>query len=190
MRCICDVDWRHGHPVVRHGKVELDAKRSPSPSVANPRLLDGWVSVEHRLAVDFVGAGIDVASDIRQYGAFQIFVFEKDRPQLVNYSPVGDFVSQRVGIVESPASTELIKWGMGVGAPRLIDGKFKTASPHAHLCTNGDRKSQKTKRYKFPSHPVHLEKDSYEDATNRAKTASGERMRGMLSTTCLMTRRS
>jgi hypothetical protein len=109
MRCIGEVDRRHGHPVVRNRKVELDAKCGPSSPVADPCFFDRWIRVEHGLAIDLVDAGVDMPADVRQHSTFQIFVFEKQSPQLVNNSLVSNFVAKRVGIVESPGCAELIK---------------------------------------------------------------------------------
>ena len=77
------INGRHGHPVVRDRKVELNSERGPRTSVANPRFLDRGVGVEHRLPTDLVHTGVNVSADVRQNGAFQILVFEIDCPQLM-----------------------------------------------------------------------------------------------------------
>src|SRR5689334_11395151 len=55
-----EVDRRHRHPVVRHGEVELDTEGGPCTTVANERLLDRTVRVEHLAIAAFVEAAVDV----------------------------------------------------------------------------------------------------------------------------------
>src|SRR6188508_3745787 len=57
-----EVNRRHRHPVVRDGEVELDAEGSPGAAIADKRLLDSRVRVEHLPAAALVQAAVDVAT--------------------------------------------------------------------------------------------------------------------------------
>ena len=101
MRVIRKIDRRHRDPVVRDRKVKLHAECGPGAAIANLRLLDGWIGIEHGLAADLVDAGIDMAADIRQHRAFQIFVLEKNGAPVVRRLHTGQVRPERVGIVEA-----------------------------------------------------------------------------------------
>src|SRR5262245_40917968 len=58
-----EIDRRHRHPVMRDGEVELDPERSPGSAVADERLLDGGIRVEHLLSAALVEAAVDVATE-------------------------------------------------------------------------------------------------------------------------------
>src|ERR1700682_5752975 len=62
----------HGDPIVRNGKVKLDAEGGPCSAIADPCFLDRRVRIEHRLTADFIGAGINMPAQIRQHRTFQI----------------------------------------------------------------------------------------------------------------------
>ena len=69
-----EVYGRNRHPIVRNGKVELDAEGGPHSAVCNSPILDAGVGIKYRSPVDLVDTRIDVPSQVRQNNAFQIFV--------------------------------------------------------------------------------------------------------------------
>ncbi len=83
-------------------KVEFDTESGPSAAIADPRLLDGRIGVEHRLPVDLVYAGVNVAADVRENRAPQILVFQIERAQFVDFSLTSNFLSERVQITKTP----------------------------------------------------------------------------------------
>ena len=59
-------------------EIEFDAEGRPRAAVRYVGFLDGRIFIKHRLAADFVDASVDVASQIGQHGALQVFIFQKD----------------------------------------------------------------------------------------------------------------
>src|SRR5205085_3786722 len=105
---------RHGDPVVRNREVEFDAERRPSPAVPDLRLLDGRVRVEHGLAADLIDAGVDVAADVRQDRALEVFVFEEKRAPGDFLALVGQTVPDGIGVIEFGRG-ENVERGIRVG---------------------------------------------------------------------------
>ena len=112
----CEVYWRHRYPIVRNREIELNAERRPSSAVGDRCLFNGGISVKHRLAGDFVNAGIEVAANVGQYGALQVFILKKDRAPVLINSPAGQIVAQGVRVVEAIGS-ELVEGRVGIGSP-------------------------------------------------------------------------
>src|SRR5215469_188122 len=54
---------------------------------------------------------------------------------------VGDFVSKRIGIIETPGR-ELIKRRIGIRGSFLVGWKLQHPFPYAHLCPCRQRKNQ------------------------------------------------
>ena len=66
------VDRGDGHPVMRDGEVEFLAEGGPCAPVGNDGFLKGGIRIEHRLAVDLVNAGVDVAAELGKDGALEV----------------------------------------------------------------------------------------------------------------------
>ncbi len=132
------IDGRHRHPIVRNGKVELDAECGPGAAITDLCFFERLIGVEHRLAVDFIDAGVDVAADVGQDGTFQVFVFEIDGAEVVLAAFAGEFFAQRVGIVEARGGL-LIERRIRIGIALFGDGKGERAFPDADLSACGNR---------------------------------------------------
>ena len=117
---------------MRNRKVELDTKGSPRSPISNPRFFDGRIGIKHRLAADFVDAGVEMAANIRQHGTFQVLVLEINGTPRVFRPGVGDFIPQRIWIVEA-AGRELIERRIGIRRPFLIRWEIQNSFPYANL---------------------------------------------------------
>ena len=138
-----EIDRRHADPIVGNGKIEFDSECRPGSAIRNRRLFDRWIRIEHRLAGNFVDAGVKMSADVRQHRALQIFVFEIHRPPVVIHPVAGEIVTQRIRIVEAVAG-ELIEGRIGIGQTLLVGGKGERPLPHAHLSMHrGKRNRQK-----------------------------------------------
>src|SRR6266849_839941 len=84
-------------------RLRLSSQRRPHAAVRNPGKLNAGMGVEHREAVDLVYAGVEVASEVRQHGALQIFIFEIERSPLSRTASVHEVMTQGVGIIEESA---------------------------------------------------------------------------------------
>src|SRR5580765_1967400 len=149
------INGRHGHPVVRDRKVELNSERGPRTSVANPRFLDRGVGVEHRLPTDLVHTGVNVSVDVRQNGAFQILVFEIDCPQLMLMTLFRSLVSQSIRIVE-PVSRKLVERRIGIWRSFFVYRQIEDAFPDANLRKTRERRGKQKEEDELPSHRFHL----------------------------------
>ena len=132
MFCVREIDGRHRHPIVGNGKVELDSESGPCAAVSDVGFFERRVGIEHRLAADFVDAGVDVAADVGKDGALEVFVFEIDGAEIVVAAFAGEFVAQRVGIVEARGGL-LIEGRVGIGIAFFVDGECERAFPDADL---------------------------------------------------------
>ena len=61
---------------MRDGKVELLAEGRPCATIGDDSFLEGGIRVEHWLAVDLVHTGVDMAAELGEDGALEVFVFE------------------------------------------------------------------------------------------------------------------
>src|SRR5947208_15719150 len=99
---------RHGNPSVRDGKIEFDPERLPRSSITDVSFLNRRIGVEHRLAGDFVYAGIKVSADIGKYRTFQALIFKIDGAPVRVHPAIRQVVSQGIRIVEA-CTGELIE---------------------------------------------------------------------------------
>jgi len=99
---------------VRDGEIELNAEGRPGTTIADERLLDGRVGIEHRLAVDLVDAGVDVAAEIGQHGAFEEFVFEINGAPVMHRLGIPHAFAGCVGVAEVFGEEE-VEGRVGVG---------------------------------------------------------------------------
>ncbi len=129
---VCKINRRHGDPVVRYGKIEFDAEGGPCSAIADLRLLDGRIGIEHRLAVDLVDAGVKMAPDVRQNGALQVLVFEIDRAQGVVIAAIRQVVADRVRVIEVRRSVQ-IKRRIWIRRTLFIHGQRQSTLPYAHF---------------------------------------------------------
>ncbi len=113
-------------------KVELDAESRPSPTIAHNRLLDGGVGVEHRLPRDFVNTGVKVPANVRQHGAFQVFIFQINGTPVVIHAAARQIFPQDIRIVELVVR-ELVEGRIRVGHPLFIGRQDERPFPYAHL---------------------------------------------------------
>ena len=124
LRAHREVDRRHRHPVVRDGKVELDAEGGPGAAVADEGLLDGRIRVEQVPAADLVDAAMKMTTQVGQYGHAQVLVFEVQRPPLLNGAAVAQCVAKRVGIIE-PRERKEIERRVRIGQPFCVCRKLE-----------------------------------------------------------------
>ena len=127
-----EIHRRHGDPIVRDREIELDAECRPRAAIADLRLLDGRVGVEHRLSADFVDASVEVAADVGQYRALEVLVFQVDGAPGGVHSGVGNVLAQRIGVAEF-CRGELVEGRIRVGTPFLISGESEHILPHADI---------------------------------------------------------
>ena len=76
LACHGEINGRNRHPIVRDGEVEFNSERCPHAAIGNTGKLYRGIGIKHRSAIDLVDTGVEMASKIRQNGAFQIFVFQ------------------------------------------------------------------------------------------------------------------
>jgi len=104
---------------VGNREIKLDSERSPSAAIRDVGLFDGRVLVKHGLAADLVGAAVEVASNVRQHGALQIFIFkEQSAPGMIDPA-VRQIIAERIRIVEAGVCI-LIKGRVGIRRAFLI----------------------------------------------------------------------
>src|SRR5262249_2245010 len=105
-------------------------------------------------SAELVKAGVEMSSDVRKHGAFQIFVLQKNCAQLVLLSIVGGFDSQRVGIVK-PAGCKLVKGRIGIWRSFFINRKVEYTCCNTNLGETRKGGSQQNEEQDFPSHRFH-----------------------------------
>ena len=123
---------RHGNPIVRDGKIEFDPERRPRTAITNVSFLDRRIGVEHRLAGDFVYAGIKVSADIGKYRTFQALIFKIDGAPVMVHPAIRQVVSQGIRIVEAGAG-ELIERRIWVRQSFFVGGQRKCILPDSYL---------------------------------------------------------
>lgn len=77
---------------MRDREIELDAKGSPGPTVADFGLLDAAVGVEHLRPIGLVGTTIEVAAQVGQHRAAQVLILQDDRAVRHRHGSLRDFV--------------------------------------------------------------------------------------------------
>src|SRR5947209_17761351 len=95
---------RHGNPIVRDGKIEFDPERRPRSAITNVSFLDGRIGGEHRLAGDFVYAGIKVSADTGKHGTYQALIFKIDGAPVMVHPAIRQVVSRGIRMVEAGAA--------------------------------------------------------------------------------------
>ncbi len=107
---------RRGHPVVRHGKIELDPERRPRAAISDQRLLDRGVRIEHLASRALVQAAVEMTAQIREHRHAQVFVLQVQAAPAHGLATHRQAVAHGIGIVE-PAEREQVErrvWIRGV----------------------------------------------------------------------------
>ena len=132
-----EIHRRRRHPVVRHGKVELDAERRPRAAIRDLRELDRRVRVEHLPVVDLVGAAIQMPAEVRQHHALQVRVLEIERAPRVRRALARRVHPQRVRVVVARRCGKQIERRIGIRQAFLVRRQRQRVLPHAHTGRRG-----------------------------------------------------
>ena len=131
-----EVDRGHGHPVMRDREVELDPERGPGAAIADERLLDGAVRVEHVAAAHLVEQAVHVPAEVGQHGEAEVFVLEVQRAPRPRFLALEQRVADGVGIVH-PCRREHVEGRVRVGGPFERRRQGDRGRPDADGCLAG-----------------------------------------------------
>ena len=103
------------------------------------------------MAREFVRAGVKVATDVREYGTLQIFIFQINSAPVVINAPAGKVFTQGIGIIETVAA-ELVEGRIGVWRAFFVCGQGKGPLPHTHFRPGQTCNRQNGKKIRGTSH--------------------------------------
>ena len=129
------------YPVMRDREVEFFAERRPCAAIGDDGFLERWIGVEHRLPVDLVNAGVDVAAELGKDGALEVFVFKIECVPRTNRFRGANVLPHGVGVVFELG--EVIEVRVLVGRAFVGCRQRHDSFPHLYLAVQRQGTNEK-----------------------------------------------
>src|SRR4029078_1893721 len=104
---------------------------SPGAAIADKRLLDSRVRVEHLPAAALVQAAVDVATEVRQHREPQVLILQVQGAPRDWLTSIGQCITNRIGIVESSVGKQIERW-IWICRPFRVGRNLQSSLPDAN----------------------------------------------------------